>query len=141
PTCFEHDARSHLVAATRPDGSVQYRAPDAVGNVFRNRERTDRVYGAGGVLHQADGVRYVHDGDGRIIEKVMPNGKHWRYEWDFADQLIAVTRPDGQKVTFAYDPLGRRVCKIFMGRTTTYVWDGHDLVHEGGGGSALRRGD
>ena len=32
-TWFEHDARGYLTAALRPDGSVQYRTPDAVGNM------------------------------------------------------------------------------------------------------------
>jgi RHS repeat-associated protein len=129
-TRFEHDARSYLVAAVRPDGAVDVRAPDAVGNVYRSRERRDRAYGKGGVLEEAADAKYVHDGDGRLVEKVLPDGKWWRYDWDFADQLIEVTRPDGQKVSFGYDPLGRRVWKRFAAKTTTYVWDGDDLIHE-----------
>src|SRR5262249_42903288 len=52
-TRFEHDARGFLVSATRPDGSIQYRAPDAVGNLYRNADRADRTYAAGGRLEQA----------------------------------------------------------------------------------------
>ena len=130
PTWFEHDARSYLVAAARPDGSVEVRAPDAVGNVYRHRDRSDRVYGAGGVLREAGGIRYVHDEDGQIVEKVLPDGQSWKYQWDYLGQLEVVVRPDGQRVSFAYDALRRRVRKTFGGRTTTYVWDGNDLVHE-----------
>src|SRR5271168_4192975 len=60
----------------------------------------------------------------------MPTGRSWRYAWDFAGQLVEVTRPDGQTVSFAYDALGRRVRKTFAGKATRYVWDGNDLVHE-----------
>ena len=130
PTSFEHDARGYLVSATRPDGSVQHRAPDAVGNVYRSADHADRVYTPGGRLTEADGVRYLHDDDGQLVEKVLPDGRAWKYAWDLAGQLVEVTRPDGQTVRFAYDALGRRVRKTFAGKTTRYVWDGNDLVHE-----------
>ena len=39
-------------------------------------------------------------------------------------------------MTFAYDALGRRVRKTFAGRTTTFVWDGDELVHERTEGAA-----
>lgn len=130
PTWFEHDARGYLVSARRPDGAVEVRAPDAVGNVYRRRDQSDRVYGRGGALTEAGGTRYTHDADGQLIEKVLPDGRVWRYAWDHAGQLEAVVRPDGERVSFAYDALGRRVGKTFRGRTTRYVWDGNDLVHE-----------
>jgi RHS repeat-associated protein len=137
PTTFEHDARSYLVAATGPDGRVQHRAADAVGNLYRTRERKDRVYGPGGTLREADGVRYVHDEDGQLVEKVLPDGRRWLYGWDHTEQLRDVTRPDGAKVAFAYDALGRRVTKTFGGKTTRFVWDGNDLVHELADGAPL----
>ncbi len=137
PTWFEHDARSYLVAARRADGSVQYRAPDAAGNVYKSADRGDRVYGPGGALQSANGATYVHDEDGQLIEKVSAKGERWRYVWDHTGQLEEVTRPDGKKVAFAYDALGRRVQKTFNGRTTVYVWDGNDLVHEEAEGAPL----
>jgi RHS repeat-associated protein len=127
---LDHDARGYLVAATRPDGSAEVRAPDAVGNLYRTHERTDRVYAPGGRLAEADGARYVHDEDGQLVETVTADGRRWRYAWDLAGQLVEVTRPDGQRVSFAYDALGRRVRKTFAGRTTRFVWDGNVLVHE-----------
>jgi RHS repeat-associated protein len=130
PTTFEHDTRGYLLSATRPDGSVQHRAPDAVGNVFRSADRADRVYAKGGRLEEAGGARYVHDADGQLVQKVLPDGRTWNYAWDFAGQLTKVTRPDGRTVSFTYDALGRRVRKSFGGAATRYVWDGDDLVHE-----------
>jgi RHS repeat-associated protein len=130
PTWFQHDARGYLVAAALPDGSAQHRAPDAVGNVFRSADRADRTYTAGGRLEAADGVRHAHDADGQLVERVLPDGRSWKYEWDGAGQLVEVVRPDGHKVQFAYDALGRRIRKSFAGKATRYVWDGDDLVHE-----------
>jgi RHS repeat-associated protein len=157
PTWFSHDGRSYLVAAMGPDGSVEHRAADAVGNIYKSSERGDRVYGAGGRLvsvrlesvrlesvelgsvglGSAVEVRYEHDADGQIIAKVLPAGGRWSYAWDHAGQLEAVVRPDGQRVTFVYDGLGRRVEKAFGGRVTRYVWDGDVLVHELREGEAL----
>src|SRR5262245_33578112 len=74
-TRFEHDARSYLVAAVLPDGAIEHRAPDAAGNLYRSLERRDRTYGKGGRLEQAGGVRYVHDDDGQLVEKVPPDGR------------------------------------------------------------------
>jgi RHS repeat-associated protein len=130
PTWFEHDARGYLTASRKPDGSVLHRAADAVGNVYRTAERTDRAYLRGGRLERDADTHYLHDADGQLVEKRTADGKRWRYTWDLAGQLVEVTRPDGTTVTFAYDGLGRRVRKTFAGRTTRYVWDGNDLVHE-----------
>ncbi len=129
-TWFEHDARGYLTAATGPDGSVQHRTPDAVGNVHRSADRTDRSYASGGRLEEAGGMHYLHDADGQLVEKILPDGRSWKYAWDFAGQLVEVTRPEGHRVSFAYDALGRRVRKSFAGKATRYVWDGDDLVHE-----------
>jgi YD repeat-containing protein len=129
-TWFEHDARGYLTSAAQPDGFVQHRAPDAVGNVFRTPERSDRAYAEGGRVERVGDVQYVHDDDGQLVEKVLPDGRSWKYAWDFAGQLVEVTRPDGQRVSFAYDALGRRVRKTFGGKTTRFAWDGNDLVHE-----------
>jgi RHS repeat-associated protein len=135
-TWFEHDARGYLIEAQRPDGVAQHRAADAVGNVYRTRERTDRVYARGGRLEHDGETHYRYDEDGELVEKVLPDGRVWKYEWNLAGQLMEVRRPDGQIVSFAYDALGRRVRKTFAGRTTRFVWDGNDLVHEIAEGAA-----
>jgi RHS repeat-associated protein len=136
-TRFTHDARSYLVAATRPDGTVQHRVPDAAGNIFRTRKCDDRAYSPGGRLAQNGGIRHVYNVEGQLIQKVMPDGTKWEHDWDWGGRLEAVTAPDGTKTTFAYDPLERRVRKTCGGRTTVYVWDGDELVHEVAEGEPL----
>lgn len=136
-TRYEHDRRSYLVAAHRSEGTTQYRIPDPAGNLFRTPERSDRIYGYGGVLKKANDVNYVHDADGNMIEKHLPDGQRWTYLWDGASQLREVVRADGRVVSFAYDALGRRVRKISEGHTTAYVWDGNDVVHETKTGSGI----
>jgi RHS repeat-associated protein len=127
---FGHDDRGRLMVARYPDGAVQCLVPDAAGNVFRRPDHSDRVYGPGGELREADGTKYAHDEDGQLVEKIEPSGKRWKYAWDGAGNLAEVTRPDETKVVFAYDALGRRVRKSHGERVTTWLWDGHVPLHE-----------
>jgi RHS repeat-associated protein len=130
PTRFGYDPRGHLIAAFFPDGSVQHRAADAVGNLFRTADRSDRTYGPGGTLERANRTTYRYDVDGQLLEKRLADGAAWHYTWNGAGRLAVVQRPDGKTVAFAYDALGRRIRKEFDGWVTDYVWDGDDLVHE-----------
>ena len=130
PTAFTYDAGGSLAGATYADGGQDIRQPDAVGNLFGTRARTDRTYGTGGQLHAANGTRYTYDEEGNLVGKTLPSGPQWHYAWDGAGQLAEVRRPDGYAVTFTYDGLGRRVSKRFRGRVTRWVWDGDKPLHE-----------
>jgi RHS repeat-associated protein len=44
--------------------------------------------------------------------------------------LIAVERPDGDVVRFAYDAFGRRIWKSFRGRITRWLWQQNVPLHE-----------
>lgn len=127
---FAYDTWGSLLSAAYPDSSPELRQPDVAGNLFRTPARTDRRYGKGGQLREANGTRYAYDGEGNLTQKTLPNGHIWRYAWDGAGQLLGVTRPDGYAVTFTYDGLGRRLSKRFRGRVTKWVWDGDKPLHE-----------
>jgi RHS repeat-associated protein len=129
-TRFTHDEHAFLVVAIWPDGGVQHRAVDATGNIFKSPDKHDRRYGAGGRLEEAGGMCYVHDADGQLIEKHHPDRRRWLYAWNVRGELLSVTRPDGQRVQFMYDALGRRIRKELGGHATAYVWDGDDVIHE-----------
>jgi len=65
-----------------------------------------------------------------VIAKELPDGKKWRYEWSRAGHLKSVETPDGKKVSFAYDALGRRVSKKVGDTTTRWMWSGNVPIHE-----------
>lgn len=44
--------------------------------------------------------------------------------------LQAVTRPDGDIVSFTYDALGRRLSKQYKSTVTKWLWDGNKPLHE-----------
>jgi RHS repeat-associated protein len=134
PVQFSHDGLGNLTAAAYPDGKVDLRMPDAVGNLFRTNERRDRKYGSAGQLLESwsqDGVtRYAYDAEGNLGKKLLPDGREWTYAWNAAGMLAKVVRPDGKVVEFGYDALGRRVWKKYQGKTTKWIWDGNVPVHE-----------
>jgi len=134
PVQYSHDALGNLAAATYADGRIEWRMPDAVGNLFRTRERDDRKYGAAGQLLESRDARgittYAYDPEGNLIEKREPDGGRWSYAWNLTGMLVEVRRPDGEAVRFVYDPLGRRVAKTYRGKSTHWIWDGNVPLHE-----------
>ncbi|MFV8756503.1 DUF6531 domain-containing protein [Nannocystaceae bacterium ST9] len=132
-TRYEHDTRGRLIREQRGD-EVIVRAMDAVGNVYKTTDGSDRRYGRGGRIEAMDEWQFEHDEDGNLIRKSSPDGS-WRYEWNGHGMLVEVERPDGVRVQFEYDAFARRIGKRVMdasgdvGRATKFVWDEHLVVH------------
>ena len=101
------------------------------------------------VLHnrvtELNGIRWQYDIHGRTTEK--DDGQtRWRYRYDGEHHLTEVlSEPRDRnkprtKVSFRYDPLGRRISKtsqqLLQGRpsgntvTTRFVWEGYRLLQE-----------
>jgi len=133
---YGHDPVGSLALAQYDsDGARELRMPDAVGNLFRTEDRSDREYGpAGQLLKSIDAKgnthRYSYDAEGNLVSKVRNDQEYWLYCWAIDGTLKKVVRPDGSEVTFSYDPLGRRISKTYRGQTTRWVWDGNVPLHE-----------
>jgi RHS repeat-associated protein len=59
-------------------------------------------------------------------------------EWNAEGQLKRVSLNGNEVARFSYDPMARRVEKIAIGVTTTYTYDGEDILRETRGSSTLR---
>ncbi len=135
PRVFDHDDRGRLVRERSVDGAVERRM-DPAGNVFRTLDGSDRRYAKGGRLEVADGARYQYDEDGNQTAKIEADGRTWRYHWNGHGALREIEQPDGARLQMEYDPFVRRTMKRTLGgdgvvrRATTFVWDGHVVVHE-----------
>ena len=57
------------------------------------------------------------------------------YTWDARNRLVAIS--GRVSASFTYHALGRRVSKTINGVTTSYLYDGNDIVAEIGGTSAI----
>ncbi|KGN80898.1 hypothetical protein HR13_02705 [Porphyromonas gulae] len=83
---------------------------------------------------------YHYDGEGNLVlkQRLRPDETlaplwqegDWAYEWLGNGMLRSVKRPDGETVSFEYDPLGRRISKTYKEKTTRWVWDGNVPLHE-----------
>jgi RHS repeat-associated protein len=127
---YQYDPRGHLIRQIFSSGETLDRQSDPAGNLFRSQDKTDRHYGPGGVIQQANGTQYTVDPDGFLTKKVLSDGATWHYLWSPQGELTQVTRPDGKTVTFTYDTFGRRTSKTYDDKITEYIWDGDDLIHE-----------
>lgn len=134
PIDYAHDAFGNLAAAAHADGHVDLRLPDAVGNLFRTPDRSDRKYGPAGQLLEARDARgtttYDYDAEGNLVRKTEPDRATWLYGWNDAGLLTRVTRPNGHVVHFEYDALARRILKSYRGKTTRWIWDRNVPLHE-----------
>jgi len=123
---YQYDNQDHLTAVTGPDGgTIQYNY-DKVGNLL------SRVY-PGGITHtisygtagnvnavgrmvsvvdSAGTLTFNYDARGRVLARtryVNANQKTYLtgYLYDSSDHVVSEIYPDGFKVIFAYDGLGR----------------------------------
>ncbi len=127
---FGHDVFGNLAWADYGEEQFEYRMPDALGNLFKTKLRTDRRYGSAGQLLEAEGAHFEYDIEGNLIRKTEANGNLWRYDWNAAGFLAHVLRPDGTFVSFTYDALGRRLSKTHLDKTTCWIWNGNVPLHE-----------
>ncbi|MEU0659901.1 putative T7SS-secreted protein [Streptomyces lavendulocolor] len=136
------------VTAVHAEGWTERYAYDEAGNQTEaswpashpGQEATGPRTYTGTRIARGGGVRYEHDGQGRIVlrQKTRLSRKPdtWRYEWDAEDRLVAVTTPDGTRWRYHYDALGRRIAKQ---RLTTdgavveqvsFTWEGTTLCEQ-----------
>lgn len=117
PSRYTHDAAGRLVEAAYPDGRTERFAYDAAGNAAASPLDA-------GVPR---GLRF--DAETNLVEKEW-NGGRLRLEYDAAGRLASAETPGGERVTFAYDALGRRTRKCGPARVVEYLWDGNQLLGE-----------
>ena len=139
-TQYHYDALHQLVSEQKGNQVDCYKNPDAVGNLYETLDRSDRKYENGGRLTRDGKWNYYYDTLGNLVLKTPfilnePDKLHWRnycwrYTWNANGTLKWVVDPDGRKIDFEYDALGRRTAKITSKTITRYLWDGNVLLHE-----------
>jgi len=80
---------------------------------------------------------FTYDANGNLSTKT-DGASLWSYTWDAEGRLVQVARDGSTLATFGYDLFGRRVRKVAGGVTTSYTYDGADIVRESRGGDLLR---
>ncbi len=145
---YRYDLADRLIEVATPAGVLERFEYDPADNLVTigAQGATPRVrelaYETGNRLRRADGVVFRFDPDGRLAAKGhdTPAGfrADWEFTWNAGDELVGLTRPDGESWSYAYDPMGRRIAKHREGRPdTVFVWDRDCLVHEVHGDSVV----
>ena len=137
---FEYDPGEHLIRSIRENASEAFHY-DETGNIgfintiSRNKQEDEElIYGPGNRLLRQGDTKFVYDNNGRLINKIESADsdapKTWVYEWDGDDQLVSMTRPDGEIWRYDYDPFGRRIAKHGPNTSRFYIWQGDVILHE-----------
>lgn len=122
---YSYDRLSRLISAVLPDGRNFLYAYDGAGNRVSKDEAgviTRYVYDEANQLtrEEREGriIRYLHDAGGNLVRRIAAEGIT-DYVYDADSRLTGVMLPDSRKITFGYDPLGRRLWKS-DGRTRAF---------------------
>jgi RHS repeat-associated protein len=135
---FTYDAGGRLLQEKGPGAAVEAYGYDALGNIIRvapgDREEETAEIGRGSRMIRKGRYRFEYDADGRLIGKTEHDSsgrvKAWTYAWDANGQLKSLVNPAGEKWKYAYDALGRRVCKEGPHAKTRYQWDGNTVIRQ-----------
>jgi RHS repeat-associated protein len=71
-----------------------------------------------------NGSTLQHDQNGNLSSNAQTT-----YQWDVRDRLIGLSG-SGVTASFSYDALGRRKSKTVNGATTTFLYDGSDILQD-----------
>jgi RHS repeat-associated protein len=141
-TTYQYDPVGQILAAVPERARAEVFRWDPAGNPSEaGPDGPGRVYGAGNRLLEHGSTHYTWDDDGRLSRKVegTTSPRTWSYEWNGAGMLRQVNAPDGKRIHFQYDALGRRTSKTAEERDglawrevsrTSFLWDGDTLAHE-----------
>ncbi|HVS30878.1 MAG TPA: RHS repeat-associated core domain-containing protein, partial [Thermoanaerobaculia bacterium] len=139
-TKYRYDAAYQLTQAEYPagtpfNGETHSWTYDAIGNRLTNTVNstttnlTYQMLGANPNNWQRltnDGVNaYTYDYNGNTLTE---GGN--TFGWDYEDRMTSIS--GGATVSYKFDYQGRRTSKTVGGTTTTYLYDGQNLIGESG---------
>ncbi len=124
---YTYDAEGQLLAAVGSDSVEQYEY-DSVGNRVTANGNAAKYSSQNQVLSMgAERMRF--DKQGNLVERARPDAIA-RYEFSARNLLKSVVLPNGTRIEFAYDAVGRRIAKRVGDNVTRYMWFGNHMVYE-----------
>lgn len=127
-TRYMRDKRQLLSRIQKPDGNIDTYEYDAAGSLLNCPGTTfqnDRV----GRLSSINGDSVEYDDRSNIRLWNIDRQMRW-FQYDSLDQLVMVRFPDGKRVEFEYDALGRLTKKKIKKKEWLYYWDSDRLMAE-----------
>ena len=130
---FTYNPQGQITKAINPEQKIEAFLFDPAGNLFNEKKEEE----TGGRHLSYPGIDDHLDPAGNLTKRTDKNGSTL-FEWDAADRLIAATTPEGIKTEMTYDAACRRVSKSTDDTTTTFTWDGDQLLSDNVGGDNYR---
>ncbi|ABK19730.1 hypothetical protein [Syntrophobacter fumaroxidans] len=127
---YDYDSLGRLLAV-RLDGvpAEEYRY-DVNGNRVEETNTPRGIIGRTSTYSEEDhlltsgGTVYRYDADGFLTTRTEGSAVT-RYVYSSRGELLSVALPDGKRIEYVNDPLGRRIAKKVNGTTTQkYLWQG-----------------
>ena len=138
---WNYNARGELTTADHSDNAqdraFQY---DGIGNRQKSANSLTLPTASNYItnsLNQYTGIlglpTRTHDADGNLTSGVLPvdeaSSVNSTLIWDGENRLVAVTKPSGDIIRFAYDYQSRRISKAVDGSAATYyIYDGWNMI-------------
>ena len=81
-----------------------------------------------------EGYGLAYDNNGNMTSRVDASGTTY-YTWDARNRLTDISGPS-LSASFDYDALGRRISRTVNSTTTSFIYDGWDIIRDTTGGVA-----
>ncbi|HSY58577.1 MAG TPA: RHS repeat-associated core domain-containing protein, partial [Terriglobales bacterium] len=129
---YTYDPLYELTQVTQAANTTESYTYDPVGNRLSSLNLSPYVNNTSNELTSTPSASYAYDYNGNTTSKTVSAGTT-NYTWDYENRLASVTLPGtGGSITFKYDPLGRRIQKVFTQNSTTtttnYLYDGSNAI-------------
>ncbi|MDZ5434448.1 RHS repeat-associated core domain-containing protein, partial [Pseudomonas fluorescens] len=120
------DRLSHVRHAR--DQDPEHFSHDPAGNLLIH-DRPGPWHLKGNRLRRHADRHYDYDAFGNLIRERRGDAVT-EYRYDSQHRLIGLQLPDGRQAAYRYDAFGRRIAKTVDGHTTTFFWQGDNLIAE-----------
>jgi RHS repeat-associated protein len=126
---YTYDPLDRLKLVKRGNTTTESYSYDKVGNRLSALNSSPWAYNDWNQLQSLPGATFTYDANGNMATKVDSTGS-WTYEWTAENQLARVVKNGSEVARYAYDPIGRRIEKVAGGVTTTWLYDGEDILRQ-----------
>ena len=129
-TQYQYDELNRFTQIKYPDNRTEIFTYDPMGNIINKSSSSESVrynYNKAHQLVSAGDARFDYDLNGNMVKRTI-NGGTSLYRYDDLSRLREIILPDGQKINYAYSPLGQRVLQTDKKGQTHFIFDGDNPI-------------
>ncbi|MBU1168012.1 MAG: type VI secretion system tube protein Hcp, partial [Proteobacteria bacterium] len=124
---FTYNPMGQITQYTDPEQKIKEFLHDPAGDLFKRGDK-EEYDGSRHLNHEK--TDYHFNAAGNLISRKGKRGHH-TFEWDASNRLTSAYNHESYtRTSMTYDALGRRLSKITNALTTTFTWDGDQLLSD-----------